>query len=149
MSRLDTSSDADCDGDIALLASVESVHSDVGIKEGESVGNCDAHDADEPLPPAMSAMFEASARGGYQLTKELTSRFARVMKSFPVYAPVVEGGIAMVLDMEDMDHLHRCREAVLKVYSILMPNSGRCERCRCQFIGKNVSCSRTPLLLTQ
>jgi hypothetical protein len=110
MSRLDTSSEADCDGDKALLASVESVHSDVGSNEGEIVGNCDAHDAEEPLPSAMSAMFEASARGGYQVTKKLTSRFVRVMKSFPVYTPVVEGGMAMVLDMEDMDHLHRCRE---------------------------------------
>jgi hypothetical protein len=114
MSSLDTSSDADCDGDKALLASVESVHSDVGSNEGEIMGNCDAHDAVEPLPPAMSAMFEASSRGGYQVMKKLTSRFVGVMKSFPVYAPVVEGGMAMVLDMEDMDHLHRCREAVLE-----------------------------------
>jgi hypothetical protein len=63
------------------------------------MGNCDTNDAEEPLLPAMSAMFKASARGGYQVTKKLNFRFVRVVISFPVYAPVFEGGTAMVLDM--------------------------------------------------
>jgi hypothetical protein len=145
MYRLDTSSDADCDGDKVLLASVESVHSNAGINEGESMSNCDAYDADEPLPPAMSAMFEASARGVYQVTKKLTSRFVRDMKSFPAYAPVVEGGIAMVLDMEDMDHLHRCREAVLESIPYSCRTVGGVRDVIVNLFGKNEPCSRTAL----